>query len=153
MHCVRQAAVDEVLLPCASREGCRLLAVLVAPERVQHVGRVVPPIEEQMTTCVSGPHAFAASICVFCPSQSTSSGEPLGKEKMGAPVSESVSPVGAGLTGANDKGCSLQWPKRKPSVGHIGDDHTLWRNARLQQGRARLLCAYYSERSELLRSG
>ena len=57
----------------------------------------VPPIEEQMTTCVSGPHAFAASICDFCPSQSTISGDPLGKEKTGLPESGSVSPVGAGL--------------------------------------------------------
>ena len=34
----------------------------------------VPPIDEQMTTCVPGPCAIAASIYDFCPSQSTASG-------------------------------------------------------------------------------
>ena len=42
---------------------------------------------------MSGPHA---SIWFFCPSQSTTSGEPLGKPNRGLPSSV-VSPVGAGL--------------------------------------------------------
>mmetsp|Transcript_27315 Transcript_27315/g.87799 ORF Transcript_27315/g.87799 Transcript_27315/m.87799 type:complete len:266 (+) Transcript_27315:201-998(+) len=56
----------------------------------------VPPIEEQRTTWIA-PAALAPSICDFWPSQSTASGWPFGKPKMGRPVDSSVSPLGAGL--------------------------------------------------------
>mmetsp|Transcript_34279 Transcript_34279/g.50400 ORF Transcript_34279/g.50400 Transcript_34279/m.50400 type:complete len:204 (-) Transcript_34279:5-616(-) len=57
----------------------------------------VPPIEEQITTCVSFPCRRAASIWFFCPIQSTRSGWPLGKPNTGLPVSSFVSPVGEGF--------------------------------------------------------
>mmetsp|Transcript_28681 Transcript_28681/g.67221 ORF Transcript_28681/g.67221 Transcript_28681/m.67221 type:complete len:235 (-) Transcript_28681:41-745(-) len=67
------------------------------PSALSMLDGSVPPIEEQMTTWVPSPHALAASICAFWPSQSTSRGWPFGNAKTGRPVASSVSPVGAGL--------------------------------------------------------
>ena len=42
--------------------------------RQEYAVELAGAIEEQMATCVPGPCAIAASICDFCPSQSTASG-------------------------------------------------------------------------------
>mmetsp|Transcript_63756 Transcript_63756/g.103279 ORF Transcript_63756/g.103279 Transcript_63756/m.103279 type:complete len:226 (-) Transcript_63756:15-692(-) len=56
----------------------------------------VPPMELQMATCPT-PACFAASICAFCPSQSTSYGWPSGNPMFGRPLASFMPPVGLTL--------------------------------------------------------